>query len=61
MLTKNLAIKIHRIVILSVLFECETWSLTTRDEHRVRLFENRVLKIFVLKRGRGTKILDKTT
>ena len=30
-----------------VLYGCETWSLTLREEHRLRVFENRVLrKIF---------------
>jgi len=29
-----------------VLYGCETWSLTLRDEHRLRVFENRVLRIF---------------
>jgi hypothetical protein len=27
-----------------VLYGCETWSLTSREEHRLRVFENRVLK-----------------
>jgi hypothetical protein len=27
-----------------VLYGCETWSLTLREEHRVRVFENRVLR-----------------
>jgi hypothetical protein len=27
-----------------VLYECGTWSLTLREEHRLRVFENRVLK-----------------
>jgi hypothetical protein len=27
-----------------VLYECETWSLTLREEHRLKVFENRVLK-----------------
>jgi hypothetical protein len=27
-----------------VLYGCETWSLTLREEHRLRLFENRVLR-----------------
>ena len=41
---KNIKIKIYRIVILpTVLYECETWSLTLREEHRLRLCENRVL------------------
>jgi hypothetical protein len=34
-----------------VLCECETWSLTLREEHRLRVFENRVLRrIFGLRR-----------
>jgi hypothetical protein len=28
----------------TVLYGCETWSLTLREEHRLRVFENRVLK-----------------
>jgi hypothetical protein len=35
---------------------CETWSLTLSEEHRLRVFENRVLgKIFGLKRGKLKK------
>jgi hypothetical protein len=38
-----------------VLYRRETWSLTLREEHRVRVFENRVLRrIFELKRGEVT-------
>jgi hypothetical protein len=34
-----------------VLYGCETWSLTVREEHKLRVFENRVLRrIFGLKR-----------
>jgi hypothetical protein len=33
-----------------VLYGCETWSLTFRDEQRLRFFENRVLRIFGPKR-----------
>jgi len=33
-----------------VLYGCETWSLTLREEHRLGVFENRVLKIFGSKR-----------
>jgi hypothetical protein len=37
-------------------FECETWSLTLREEHRLRVFENRVLrKIFGPKEEEVTK------
>jgi hypothetical protein len=32
------------IILLVVLYECETWSLTLREEHRLRVFENRVLR-----------------
>jgi hypothetical protein len=31
-----------------VLYACETWSLTLREEHRLRVFENRVLKRIVV-------------
>jgi hypothetical protein len=42
---KNLKIKIYRSIILPVvLCGCETWSLTLREERRLRLFENRVLR-----------------
>jgi hypothetical protein len=38
-------IKIHKTVILPVvLYGCETLSLTVREEHRLRVFENRVLR-----------------
>jgi hypothetical protein len=52
LISKNLKIKIYRTVILSVvLYGCETWSLTLREEHRLRAFENRVLRrIFAPKR-----------
>jgi hypothetical protein len=52
LISKNLKIKIYKTVILPVvLYECETWSLTLREEHRLRVFENRVLrKIFGPKR-----------
>jgi len=45
LLSKNLKIEIYRIIILSVvLYGCETWSLTLREERRLRVFENRVLR-----------------
>ena len=44
-LSKNLKIKIHKSMILPVVFYgCETWSLTLRGERRLRVFENRVLR-----------------
>jgi hypothetical protein len=45
LLSKNTKIKIYKTVILPVvLYGCETWSLTLREEHRLRAFENRVLR-----------------
>jgi hypothetical protein len=32
------------IILPVVLYGCETWSLSLRDEHRLRVFENRVLR-----------------
>jgi hypothetical protein len=40
---KNLKIKIYNIQYTVVLYGCETWSLTLREEHRLRVFENRVV------------------
>jgi hypothetical protein len=46
----------YRTIILPVvLCGCETWSLTLREEHRLRVFDNRVLgRIFVPKRDEVT-------
>jgi hypothetical protein len=45
LLSKNIKIKIYRIIILHiVLYACETWSLTLREERKPRVFENRVLR-----------------
>jgi len=42
-LSKNLKIKIYICIILPVvLYGCETWSLTLREEHRMKMFESRV-------------------
>ena len=56
LLSKNLKIKIYRTIILSVvLYGCETWSLTLREEHRLRVFENTVLRrIFGPRRDKVT-------
>jgi hypothetical protein len=56
LLSKNINLKIYRTIILSVvLYACETWSLTLREERRLRMFENRVLRrIF------GPKMDDET-
>ena len=45
LLSKNLKIKIYKILILAdVLYGCEAWSLTLRKEHMLRVFENRILR-----------------
>jgi hypothetical protein len=52
--SKNLKIGIYKTIILPViLYECETWSRTLRKEHRLRVFENRVLRrIFGSNKGK---------
>jgi len=52
LLFNNIQIKIYGTIILPVvLYGCETWSLTLREERRLRVFENRVLRTtFWLKR-----------
>jgi hypothetical protein len=43
LLSKNLKIRVYNTIILPVvLYGCETWSLTLREEHRLGVFENRV-------------------
>jgi len=45
LLSKNLKIKIYRSIILPVvLYGCETWSLTLREERKLRVFEKMVLR-----------------
>jgi hypothetical protein len=54
LLSKTITIRIYKTIILPlVLYGFETWSLTLREEHRLKVFENRVLRrIF---RGRELK------
>jgi hypothetical protein len=44
LLSRKVKVKIYKTIILPVLYGCETWSLTLREEHRLRVFENRVLR-----------------
>jgi len=58
-ISEIIKLKNKRTVILPVLYGCETWSLTLREEHRVSMFKNRMLrKIFGLKRTEVTKSLE---
>ena len=53
LLSKN--IKLYKIIILPVVYGCDTWSLTLGVERRLRVFEKRVLKtIFRPKRDEVT-------
>jgi hypothetical protein len=58
LLSVNVKVKIYKTIILPVvLCGCETWSLTLREEHRLRVFENGVLiRIFGPKRNEVTII-----
>jgi hypothetical protein len=55
-LSRGLKIEIYRTLILPVvLYGCENWSLILREERRLRLFENRVLRrVFEPKRDEET-------
>ena len=54
LLSKNIKMKVYRILLV-VLYGCESWSLTFREERRLRVFENRVLRrIFERKRDEVT-------
>jgi hypothetical protein len=45
LVSKNVKIIIYSTIILPVVLHgCETWSLILRKEHRLRLFENRMLR-----------------
>jgi hypothetical protein len=57
LLSRKVKVKIYKTLILPVvLYGCEKWSLTLREEHRLRVFENRVLRgIFGPKRHEVTK------
>jgi hypothetical protein len=52
---KYLKIRIYKTIILPVvLYGSQTWSLTLSEEHRLGVFENRVLRTFGLKRDEVT-------
>jgi hypothetical protein len=45
LISKNLKVKIYKtVILLVVLYGCKTWSLTLGEEHRLRVFEKRVLR-----------------
>ena len=45
LLSNKLKVRTYKTIILPVvLYGCETWSLTLREKHRLRVFENKVLR-----------------
>jgi len=60
LLSKNLKITTYRNIILPVVLNrCETWSLTLKEERRLRVYENRVLRrIYVPKRDKGNRRVE---
>jgi hypothetical protein len=62
LISKNTKTKIHRTMILPVVYGCETWSLTLREEHKLRVSQNKVLReIFVPEKGRGNRGVEEIT
>jgi hypothetical protein len=43
-LSKNIKIKTYKIILPVVLYGCENWSLTLREECRLRIFKNGVVR-----------------
>jgi hypothetical protein len=56
LLSKNIKVSIYKnVILLVILYGCETWSLALSEEHRLRVFENRLLRrIFGQKRDEET-------
>jgi len=51
LISRNLKDEMYKTVILPiVLYRCGTWSVTLEEEHRLKVFEKRVFRIFGLKR-----------
>jgi hypothetical protein len=57
LLSRNVKIKIYKTIIMPIaVYGCETWSLALRAEHRLRVYDNRVLRrIFGPKRDEVTR------
>jgi hypothetical protein len=44
-LPRNVKVKVYKTIILPVvLYGCETWFITLREAHRLRVFENKVVR-----------------
>jgi len=42
--SENIKTRMHKTILPAVLDECETWSFTLKEEHRLKVLENRVLR-----------------
>jgi hypothetical protein len=52
LLSKNVNIKIYKTIVLPlVLYGCETWSLSLREDQSLRVFEKKVLRRIVIPEG----------
>ena len=59
---KYKVLDVQNYILHVILYGCKTWSLTLREERRLRVFENRVLRgIFWAKERRGDRGVEKTT
>jgi hypothetical protein len=57
LLCKKVKIRIYKTTILPVVLHGnETWSQTLREEHRLKVSENRVLRTFMWKRYEATRV-----
>jgi hypothetical protein len=62
LISKNIQIKICKTIIFTVvLYGCETWSLTLREERMLRVFQNMVLRRIFWTEGQGNRGVEKTT
>jgi hypothetical protein len=61
LLSKNLKIGIYTTIILPVvMYGCETWSVPLREEHKLRVFENRALRRICGPKRRSDGRVEKT-
>ncbi|KAJ4441578.1 hypothetical protein ANN_11434 [Periplaneta americana] len=63
LLSKNLKVRIYKTVVLPVvLYGCETWTLTLREEQSLRVFENKEESEIILQTGRDNRVsLDRAS
>jgi hypothetical protein len=60
-MSKNLKVRLYKGIILPVvLYGCKTWSLAVREEHELRVFENRVLRRIFGPKGWSGGRVEKT-